>query len=67
MREIVQAKNGKGQYYFDGYTLHPFTSGAEKDVIMNMYKRHTGKNLTTHVYSDADFEKLIKVLARTAK
>ena len=67
MREIVQAKNGKGQYYFDGYTLHPFASGAEKKVIMDMYKRHTGRDLKTHVYSDEDFEKLAKVLARNGK
>ena len=67
MREIVQAKNGKGQYYFDGYALHGFSSGAEKKVIMDMYKRHTGKDLKTHVYSDEDFEKLAKVLARNGK
>ena len=67
MREIVQAKSGKGQYYFDGYTLHGFASGEEKKVIMDMYKRHTGKDLKTHVYSDADFDKLAKVLARTGK
>lgn len=67
MREIVQAKNGKGQYYFDGYALHGFSSGAEKKVIMDMYKRHTGKDLKTHVYSDEDFEKLVKVLARNVK
>ena len=67
MREIVQAKNGKGQYYFDGYALHGFSSGAEKKVIMDMYKRHTGRDLKTHVYSDEDFEKLAKVLARNGK
>ncbi len=67
MREIVQARSGKGQYYFDGYSLHGFASEAEKKVIMNMYKRHTGKDLKTHVYSDADFAKLVKVLARTVK
>lgn len=67
MREIVQAKSGKGQYYFDGYALHGFASPAEKQVIMDMYKRHTGKDLKTHVYSDSDFDKLAKVLARTGK
>lgn len=67
MREIVQAKSGKGQYYFDGYELHGFASPAEKKVIMDMYKRHTGKDLKTHVYSDSDFDKLAKVLSRTGK
>ncbi len=67
MREIIQAKSGRGQYYFDGYSLHGFSSEAEKKVIMDMYKRHTGKDLKTHVYSDADFDKLVKVLSRNGK
>lgn len=67
MKEIVQAKNGKAQYYFDGYTLHPLASGEERRVISDMYKRHTGKNLQTHIYSDADFDKLLKAISREVK
>ena len=67
MKEIVQAKNGKAQYYFDGYTLHPLASGEGRRVISDMYKRHTGKNLQTHIYSDADFDKLLKAISREVK
>lgn len=67
MREIAQAKSGKTQYYDDGYTLHPLASPSEKKVITDRYKRQTGKDMKTHVYSDSDFAMLTKVLTRTAK
>lgn len=67
MREIVQVKGGKGQLYFDGYEFHPLATERERDNIMKMVKRLTGKDLKVHVYTKEEFNDIVHALGRTEK
>lgn len=67
MREIVQVKGGKGQYYFDGYVFHPLATERERDNIKKTVKRLTGKDLKVHVYTKEEFDDIVHALGRTEK
>lgn len=67
MREIVQVKGGKGQLYFDGYEFHPLATERERDNIMKMVKRLTGKDLKVHVYTKEEFNDIVHALGRKEK
>ena len=65
--EIMQAKGGKCQYLFTGFNIHPFASQKERDSVENLYKRKTGKSLTTHINTPEEMENLRNVFSRSAK
>lgn len=65
MEFTYQAKNGKSQKWYDGQSIHPFATPAEKNAVESAYKAATGERMPFIVMSDADAKAFEAAVKRT--
>lgn len=59
---VIQKSGSPTQYLTDGLTVKPITSQAEKQKILDYYKRTMGTDLETEVLSHAEFEAFMEIV-----